>query len=93
MSGEKCHKLDTEELEYYYDLSDSTSEDEIPDFSSITPYSFELIQKLSRSPSLSSNFDASMDEEKHEQSSRIGNTAWLQCGKCYAMETRDKFVL
>ena len=64
MSGEKGHELDTEELEYSYDLSDSTSEDEIPDFSSINPYSFELIQNLSRSPSLSSSSDASMEERK-----------------------------
>ena len=46
MSGERGHELDTEELEYSSDLSDSTSEDEIPDFSSINPYSFELIQNL-----------------------------------------------
>ena len=35
--GEKCHELDKEELEYSYDLWDSTLEDEIPDFSSKTP--------------------------------------------------------
>ena len=46
MSGERAHQLDIEELEYSYDLSDSTSEDEIPDFSSINPYSFELIQNF-----------------------------------------------
>ena len=40
MSGERCHELDTEELEYSYDLSDSTSEDEIQDFSSITSQTF-----------------------------------------------------
>ena len=44
MSGERCHELDTEELECSYDLSDSSSsEDEIPNFSNITPYSFESI--------------------------------------------------
>ena len=52
ISDERCYELDTK-LEYSYDLSDSTSEDEISDFSSITPYSFEFIWKLSRSPSLS----------------------------------------
>ena len=52
ISDERCYELDTK-LEYAYDLSDSTSEDEISDFSSITPYSFEFIWKLSRSPSLS----------------------------------------
>lgn len=45
MSGKRCHKLDTEEkLEYSHDLSDSTSEDEIPGFSSITPYSLSLFK-------------------------------------------------
>ena len=34
MSGERCHELHTEDHEYSYDLSDNTSEDEIPDFSS-----------------------------------------------------------
>ena len=81
MSGERCHELDTEEFEYSYDSSDSTSEDEFPHFSSITPYSFEPIRKLSRPPSLSSSSDASMDEEKQEQISRIGNTSWCQCEK------------
>ena len=37
MSVERCHELDTHELKYSYDLSDSTSEDEIPDFSNVTP--------------------------------------------------------
>ena len=64
ISGERAHQLDIEELEYSYDLSDSTSEDEIPDFSSINPYSFEPIQNLSRSPSLSYSSDASMEERK-----------------------------
>ena len=64
MSGERAHQLDIKELEYSYDLSDSTSEDEIPDFSSINPYSFEPIQNLSRSPSLSYSSDASMEERK-----------------------------
>ena len=37
MSGEKGHELDTEELEYSYDLSDSTSEDEISRFLQYKP--------------------------------------------------------
>ena len=86
MSGERCHELDTEEL----DLSDSTLEDEIPDFSSITRNSFQPARKLNRSPSLSSSSDASMDKEKQGQSSRTGNTSWCQCGKCYAMETEGE---
>lgn len=69
MSGEGCH-------EYSYDLSDSTSEDEIPYFSNKSLYSFEPIQKLSRSPSLSSSSDASMDEEEqrkaHELEAHLG---------------------
>ena len=64
MFDERCHDLDTEELEYSYDLSDSTSENETSDFSIITPYGFEPIQKLSRSPSLSSSSNASRDEEQ-----------------------------
>ena len=84
---ERSRELDTEEPEYSYDLPDSTSEDEIPELSSITSYSFEPIRKLSRSLSLSSTSNASMDGEKQEQSSRIGNTSWYQCGKCYAVET------
>ena len=63
MFHERCHDLDTEELECSYDLSDSTSENETSGFSIITPCGFEPIQKLSRSPSLSSSSNASMDEE------------------------------
>ena len=43
MSGERCHELYTEELEYPYDLSNSTSEYGILYFSRITSYSFELV--------------------------------------------------
>ena len=75
MSCERSRELDTEEPEYSYDLPDSTSEDEIPELSSITSYSFEPIPKLSRSLSLSSSSNASVDGEKQEQSSRIGNTS------------------
>ena len=78
-------------------MPDSTSEDEIWDFSSITSYNLEKysksIRKLSRSPSLVSSYNASIDEEKQEQSSRIGNTSWCQCGKCYAVETERESLL
>ena len=90
MSRERSLRLDPEELEYSYDLSECNSEDEIPDFSSITPYSFEPVWKLCKLPLLSSSSDASIDEEKQEQSSQIENTSWCQCGKCYTMETEGE---
>ena len=90
MSGERCHGLDPQELEYSYDLSECNLEDEIPDFSSITPYSFEPVWKLRKLPLLSSSSDASIDEEKQEQSSQIENTSWCQRGKCYTMETEGE---
>ena len=34
--------------------------------------------------------DASVDEQKKEQSSQIGNTSWCQCGKCDAIETEGE---
>ena len=83
MSGERCHGLDPEELKYSYDLSECNSEDKVPDFSSINSYSFEPVWKLSRLPLLSSSSDASIDEEKQEQSLQIENTSWCHCGKCY----------
>ena len=88
MSGEGCH-------EYSYDLSDSTSKDEIPYFSSKRLYSFEPIQKLSRSPSLPSSSGASMDEEQqskaHELETHLGfsveNAAqWKQGEKVCAVK-------
>ena len=36
MPDKRCHKLNTEEFQYSYDLSDSISEGKIPDFSSIS---------------------------------------------------------
>ena len=47
------------------------------------------MRKLGRSPLLSSSSDASIDEKKQEQSSRIGNTSWFQYGKCYEKETGE----
>ena len=49
------------------------------------------MRKLGKSPLLSSSSDASIDEKKQEQSSRIGNTSWFQYGKCYEKETGRKF--
>ena len=86
MSGERCHELYTEELEYPYDLSNSTSEYGILYFSRITSYSFELVWKLRMSPSLSSSSDPSVDEENQEQSSRFRNASFCRYGKLYAME-------
>ena len=45
MSGVRCHELGTEELEYFYDWSDSTLEDESPYFFSITSYTFWPYEK------------------------------------------------
>ena len=71
-------------------MSDSTLEDEIPDFSNINPYSFQPIQIVSRSPSLSSSSNASMEERNAGTQLTNWKKILVSVWKMLALETEKE---